>query len=241
MYEQTANPLRLYRNINVEGTHNLARQATIAGVQRFIYISSIKVNGERTMDRPFREDDVPRPEGAYSISKWEAEQALAHVAATSSLDVVILRPPLIYGPGVRANFLLLMKAIRRGIPLPFGNVHNQRSLLYLGNLTDAIVTCINHPRAAGKTYVLSDNEDLSTTDLLRGLANAMGSPSRLLPIPTPFLRLAGKVIGKTDAMDRLIGSLVVDSYKIRQELNWNPPYTISQGLHETASWFLHNR
>lgn len=238
MLDRSNDPLATYRLVNVEGTRHLAYQAARAGVRRFIFVSSIKVNGEATTEQAFREDDPPALIDPYGISKWEAEQALRNVAADTGLEIVILRPPLMYGPGVKANFLRLMQAIDRGIPLPFGAIsHNRRSLLYVGTIADAIGTCINHPEAAGHTFLLSDGDDLSTTRLIQCLAHALGTPARLLPIPQQFIQRAGSLIGKTAAVSRLIGSLRIDSSKIRHLLDWSPPFTLEDGLQATATWY----
>lgn len=238
MQEQATNPLAVYRSINVEGTANLARQAARAGVRRFIFISSIKVNGEATQEQPFDETSTPNPQDPYGISKWEAEQTLWQIAKETPMEVVILRPPLMYGSGVKANFLRLMQAIDRGIPLPLGAItHNRRSMLYVGNLADAIATCITHPQAAGQTFLVSDGEDVSTTTLIRYLAQALGKPARLLPISQQFIQLAGALTGKSAAVSRLIGSLRVDSSKIRHLLDWSPPFTLEDGLQATAKWY----
>lgn len=217
--------LSAFRRVNVAGTERLARMAVVAGVRRFIYISSVKVNGE------------PASLDPYSVSKWEAENVLRIVAAETGLDLVILRPPLVYGPDVKANFLRLLNMIYQGIPLPLESVDNQRSLIYLGNLVDAIVTCINHPGAAGQVYFVSDGEDVSTPDLIRCIAAALGRPVRLIPFPPALLRVAGWLVGKSAEIERLLGSLTIDSAKIRHELNWTPPHTLTQGLRETAEWY----
>ena len=171
------------------------------------------------------------------MSKWEAEQALHRVAQETGLEVVIVRPPLVYGPGVGANFLRLLRFVHKGVPLPFGAINNQRSLVYVGNLVDAIITCLEYPGAAGQTYLVSDGEDVSTPELIRRIAHALGRPARLLPVPPALLRLAGQLTGKSAQVERLLDSLVIDSSKIRRELGWAPPFTMAQGLTETAQWF----
>ncbi|MFA7239187.1 MAG: SDR family oxidoreductase [Sulfuricellaceae bacterium] len=237
MQDSAQDPLAIYRAINCAGTENLARQAVQAGVKRLVYVSSIKVNGESTPVRPFSADAPPHPQDPYGISKWEAEQALQRVAAETGLEIVILRPPLIYGAGVKANFLRLMNLTARGLPLPLGGIKNRRSLLYLGNLADAIRVCLSHPAAAGKTYLLSDGDPLSTAELVRHLATALGTPATLLPIPPSLLRLAGLLTDKRAEIARLLDSLEIDSAAIRNELDWQPPYTLEQGLAATAAWY----
>jgi len=236
MRDTVSDPLTEFRHVNVKGTVNLARQAASAGVRRFIFISSVKVNGEES-PKPYSESDAPAPQDAYGISKWEAEQALRGVEKETGREGVVIRPPLVYGPGVKANFLSLIRAVNRGIPLPIAGIMNKRSLLFLGNLIDAIVTCIDRKEAAGKTYLVSDGEDVSTPELVRRMGDALGRKAWLLPAPQGLMRLAGRLLGKTSAVDRLLGSLTVDISRIRSELNWSPPYTMEQGLKETAEWF----
>lgn len=238
MHEAAADPLAEFRRVNVAGTLRLARAAAQTGVKRLLFLSSIKVNGEMTEDRPFSETDSPRPEDAYGISKWEAEQALHEVAREMGLEAVILRPPLVYGPRVKGNFLSLLRAVANGFPLPLGAIENQRSLLYVGNLADAIIECLTHPAAVGQTFLVSDSEPISTPQLIRQLAAAFGRPPRLLPIPPKWLGVAGRMLGKAGAIQRLTGSLVVDTSKIRSTLGWVPPYSMQQGLRETAAWYL---
>ena len=234
MNDAAQDPLALYRATNTEATLNLARQAVQAGVKRFIFISTIKVNGEGR-DTAYRETDVPAPEDAYAMSKWEAEQGLRRIARETGLEVVILRPPLVYGPGVKANFLRLMETTRKGWPLPLGAIRNQRSLLYLGNFVDAIRLCVEHPAAAGQTFLLDDGEAVSTPDLICAVARAMDRPARLLAVPVGVLELAGALLGKRAAVARLTGSLFVDSSAIRLRLAWTPPYTMRQGLDATVA------
>lgn len=237
LHDRAADPLAEYRRINVDATRRLATAAAEAGVRRFVFLSSIKVNGEQTFDRPYTEDDAPRPEDAYGISKWEAEQALHEIAARTGLDVVILRPPLVYGPGVKANFLRLMQLVARGVPLPLGAIDNRRSMVYLGNLVDAILTCLEAPAARGRTYLVSDGTDLSTPDLVRGIATALGVPARLLRCPVPLLKAAGTLTGRSAQVARLAGSLQIDSSRLRDELGWRPPHTVAAGLAATAAWY----
>ena len=235
MRDTAADPLAEYRRINVSGTQALAEAAQAAGVRRFIFLSSIKVNGGGTTLRPYSETDAPCPEDAYGVSKREAELALR--AAAADMETVILRPPLLYGPGVKGNFLRLMRAIERGMPLPLGSIHNHRSLLYVGNLVDAIMLSLDHPAAAGQTYLVADNEGISTPELIRAIAAAMHRPARLLPLPLPLLRFAGAITDKSAAVSRLLGSLQIDSNKIRRELGWQPRYTLTEGLSQTAEWY----
>ncbi len=233
MDDTAQDPLALYRATNVEATLNLARQAAAAGVKRFVFISTIKVNGEGR-DVAYRETDVAAPGDAYAMSKWEAEQGLQRIARETGLEVVILRPPLVYGPGVKANFLQLMRIVGRGWPLPLGAIRNRRSLLYLGNFVDAIGLCVEHPAAVGQTFLLDDGEAVSTPELVRALAHAMGRPVWLLPVPVGVLELAGALLGKRAAVARLTGSLFVDSSAIRSRLGWVPSYTLRQGLAATV-------
>lgn len=235
--ETVSNPIAEYRRINVRGTERLARSAAALGVRRLVFLSSVKVNGEATSGRPYMEGDAPRPEDAYGISKWEAEQALARVAAETGLEVVVLRPPLVYGPGVKGNFLRLMNLIARGVPLPLGAIANRRSLIYAGNLADAIVKALAARDAAGKTYLLNDGEDVSTPELARLLAQSLGVRPRLMPVPLAVLILAATLAGKRAELARLAGSLQVDSTRIRRELGWRPPFTLAQGLELTARWY----
>ncbi len=233
MRDTSVDPLAAFRAVNTEGTLNLARQAADAGVKRFVFVSSIKVNGEGR-DTPYTEFDPPAPQDAYAASKWEAEQGLREIESVTGMEVVILRPPLVYGPGVGANFLRLMHGVERGLPMPFGRVDNRRSLLYLGNFADAIRVCLDHPAAAGKTFLVSDGEDVSSAELIRRLALAMHRPTRLLPVPPVWLRVAGVLFGRGAEVNRLLGSLYLDSTRIRRELGWRQPYTLYEGLRQTA-------
>lgn len=226
-----AEPLIAFRAVNVDGTLNLARQCAAAGVKRFVFVSSVKVNGECTSPgRAFTETDVPMPQDAYGQSKHEAEQALRQLSKDVGMEVVIIRPPLVYGPGVKANYAALMSAVQRGWLLPLGAVHNQRSLIALGNLVDFILTCISHPRAANQTFLVSDGQDLSTTELVRGMAKAAGVPARLLPVPIWALQAGASLLGKDDAVQRLCGNLQVDASKARILLGWVPPVSLEEGL-----------
>jgi nucleoside-diphosphate-sugar epimerase len=242
MNEVAGDPLAAFREVNVEATLNLARQAAARGVKRFIFISSIKVNGEGTQPGVvYRADDVPDPIDPYGISKLEAEQGLLSLAATTAMEVVIIRPVLVYGPGVKANFLSMMRWLYRGVPLPFGAVHNRRSLVALDNLVDLIVTCSEHPAAANQVFLASDDQDVSTTQLLRKLAAALGKPARLLPIPSRLMTCVAALLGKRALADRILGSLQVDISKNRQLLGWIPPVTLDQALTLTAQHFLDSR
>jgi nucleoside-diphosphate-sugar epimerase len=245
MNDTIADPLAEFRKINLHGTANLARQSAHAGVKRLVYVSSIKVNGKSSLSprledeqNIFTEKDIPNPQDPYGVSKWEAEQALHQVANDTGLGVVIVRPPLIYGPGVKGNFAQMMSIVHSKIPLPFASIRNRRSLVYLGNMTDALITCATHPAAIGQTYLICDGEDISTPDLLRQLAAGMGVPSRLFPFPAATLKLLANFAGKSQQMERLIGSLRIDGDKIRTDLNWIPPFTMQQGLQVTAKWQL---
>jgi nucleoside-diphosphate-sugar epimerase len=235
MCEHAGNPLEEFRKVNVAGTEHLARFAVANGVKRLVYVSSIGVNGLLTdFGRSFAESDIPHPHNAYALSKWEAEQCLLHVSEETGLEVVIVRPPLVYGAGAPGNFAQMLKVLDKGIPLPLASVKNQRSLIYIENLVDALIHCSTYPAAAGQTYLVSDGEDISTPDLLRQLGAAMGYPARLFPCPPALLKLAGQLTGKSDQIERLLGSLQVDSSKIRSALSWTPPYTLAQGLQATA-------
>ena len=231
MKDEVADPLAEYRKVNLEGTLNLARQAAVAGVKRFIFISSIKVNGEQTpLDKPFTAEDVPAPEDAYGISKWEAEQGLLQLAAETGMEVVIIRPPLVYGPDVKGNFASMIKLVEKGLPLPLGAIHNRRSLVALDNLVNLIITCVDHPAAANQVFLAGDGEDVSTTELLRGVAKAAGKPCRLLPVPAGLLQFSATALGQKAVAQRLLGSLQVDISKARELLGWTPPLSVEQGL-----------
>lgn len=239
MRDQASDPLAEFRKVNVEGTLNLARQAAAAGVRRFIFISTIKVNGEGTpVGVPYLADAQAAPADPYGISKMEAEQGLRALAAETGMEVVIIRPTLVYGPGVKANFLNMMRWLHKGVPLPFGAIHNRRSLVALDNLVDLIVTCIDHPAAANQTFLVSDGEDLSTTELLRRMAAALGKPARLLPVPSWLLEAAAALLGKQALSQRLCGSLQVDIGKTRELLEWTPPVSVDEALRKTAKHFL---
>jgi nucleoside-diphosphate-sugar epimerase len=235
MNDSAGDPLAEFRKVNTEGTLNLARQAAIAGIKRFIFISSIKVNGEMTSaDQPFQSNDNYLPTDPYGLSKYEAEQGLLAIAQETGMEVVIIRPPLVYGPGVKANFLSMMRWINKGVPLPFGAIHNKRTFVALDNLVSFIIHCIDHPKAANEVFLISDGEDVSTTTLLRKVAKAFGKKSWLLPVPVWLMIMAAKVIGKADVVNRLFGSLQVDSSKARDLLGWMPVITMDEQLKKIA-------
>lgn len=239
MQDGVADPLEEYRRVNVAGTLALARQAAQAGVKRFVFLSSIKVNGEGTKaGQSFSADDVPAPADPYGISKHEAEQLLRQIAFETGMEVVIIRPPLIYGPGVKANFESMMHWLARGVPLPLGAVRsNRRSLVSLDNLVDLLVTCIDHPAAVNETFLVSDGVDLSTADLLRRVGNAIGRPARLLPVPPVLLRAAAMLLGKGDIVQRLLGDLQLDISHTCKTLGWKPPISVDEGLRRAAKGF----
>ena len=238
--DRATDSLAVFRRVNVEGTLALARHAAHAGARRFIFLSSIKVNGEETVPGlPFTPEDGAKPLNAYGISKFEAEEGLKQISAASGLEIVIIRPPLVYGPGVRANFLSMMTWVYKGTPLPFGAVtHNKRSLVALENLVDLIATCVDHPAAGNQTLLVSDGEDLSTAELLNRLGAALGRPARLIAIPPSLLISTAKLVARRDLARRLLGSLQVDITKTRGLLGWHPPLSVDNGLERTARHFL---
>lgn len=239
MRDEVADPLAEYRRVNVDGTMNLARQALAAGVKRFIYISSIKVNGESTSGGfPFSELNDPLPEDQYGLSKHEAEQQLRQLALNTGMEFVIIRPPLVYGPGVKANFLTLLKLAATGLPLPFGLVNNQRSMIYVENLVDFIIHCAHHPAAANQTFLISDGEDVSLRSLISHIRLAMKRPLRLFPVPVFLFKWAGVLTSKLGVVDRLVGDLQVDSSKAMALLSWAPPFTVKQGIAATVADFM---
>ena len=233
MDEYVKNPLAEFRRVNVQGTRHLAESAAKAAVKRFVFVSSIGVNGEQSI-LPFTELDIPNPHNDYALSKWEAELALHKVSAETGMEVVIVRPPLVYGLGAPGNFAQIIKVLVKGIPLPLVSVQNLRSLIYVENLVNALILCATHPAAAGQTYLVTDGQDISTPDLLRRLSNAMGRSARLFPCPLALMRHAGRLLGKSDQIDKLVGSLQVDSTKIRRELGWKPPFALDEGLKATV-------
>jgi UDP-glucose 4-epimerase len=232
MRERTDNPLALFRQVNVQGSLQLAKQAKAAGVRRFIYLSSIKVNGERSCGKPLTANDPAQPEDAYGQSKWEAEQALREILAESDTALVIVRPVLVYGPGVKGNLRSLVSWIRKGVPLPLAGVENRRSLVGINNLLDFLHLCIEHPAAAGETFLVADGEDLSTPQLIRMLAAAMGVKARLFPLPDSLLRLLGVLSGRSAAIERLCGDLQVDMEKNRRLLEWQPKQSVEAALRD---------
>jgi len=234
MKEDLADPVVEYRQVNVDGTVNLARQAAEAGVRRFIFISSIGVNGNINI-KPFTEDDTPKPADPYAQSKLEAEQGLWEIQHETGMELVVIRPPLVYGPNAPGNFGSLTRWIDKGVPLPLGAIQNQRSLVALDNLVDLIITCIDHPAAANQVFLAGDGQDLSTTELLRSVARAAGKPSRLIPIPSSLLMLAATLLGKKAVAQRLLGSLQVDISKARDLLEWEPPISVEEGLRRCFS------
>lgn len=234
MNDAATDPLSAFREVNVRATLNLAEQAANAGVRRFVFLSSVKVNGESGL---FSEKDLPMPEGPYAASKLEAEKGLLQISEEAGMEVVVLRSPLVYGPGVKANFYRMLKAVEKGVPLPFSLINNKRSMIYLGNLVDALLACSIHPAATGQTYLVSDGEDVSTPELLRRIAYAMGKHDLTWPVPQWALNGIGRLVGKTAEIERLTESLQVDSSAIREELGWVPPYSMAQGLQATVAWY----
>ena len=235
MNDHAADPLLLYRAVNTAATLDLARRAVRAGVRRLVFMSSVKVSGERTpAGQPFREAQAPAPEDPYGISKWEAEQQLLALGRETGLEVVIIRPPLVYGPGVVANFARLLQTVQRGVPLPLAGVHNQRSLIALPNLVDFVVRCIQHPAAAQQTFLVSDGDDVSTPELIRRIAHAQGRPARLFYVPPAALVAAARMLGRGPAVERLCGNLQIDSNHARTLLGWTPPVSMRDGLAQTV-------
>ncbi|HTD06135.1 SDR family oxidoreductase [Undibacterium sp.] len=235
MNETAGDPLALFRSVNVDATLNLARQAAAAGARQFIFLSSVKVNGEETQPgAAFTENTPPHPSDPYGISKYEAEQALLELAKTTGMAVTIIRPPLVYGPGVRANFLSMMQWVKKGLPLPLGSIRNKRSFVYLQNLVSLVLTCMDNPAAYNEVFLVSDDHDLSTTELLQNSAEAFDLRSRLLPFPPGLLMLLATLAGRRSAAQRLCQSLQVDISKARSRLAWTPPFTVRQGLQATA-------
>ena len=237
MRDHSHDPMADFRRINTHGTLRLAQQAQASGARRFLFLSSVKVNGEEGI-RPYQASDPPNPQDAYGMSKWEAEQGLRHLAAETGMETVVIRPPLVYGPEVKANFHTMMRWLHRGIPLPLASAtDNRRSLVALDNLVDLLITCLDHPAAANQTFLVSDGEDLSTTDLLRRLGRATGHPARLFPVPTSLLWAGARLLGKGDMAQRLLGSLQVDIDHTRRTLGWTPPVSVDEGLRRAAEGF----
>ncbi|WP_351000793.1 SDR family oxidoreductase [Shewanella sp. TB7-MNA-CIBAN-0143] len=243
MHDSSSSPLDEFREVNTYGTLNLAQQAADAGVKRFIFISSIKVNGESTEHSfPFKPDDAFIPTDPYGLSKYEAEIGLRRIAKETGMEIVIIRPPLVYGPNVKANFSSMMKWVYKGVPLPLGGLkHNKRSFVSVDNLVDLIITCIDHPKAANQTLLVSDNDDVSTTGLLQNMATALSVPNRLIPVPASWFNVASRIIGKPAIAQRLCGSLQVDISQTKDILGWAPPQTMAQGFKKTAEAFLKNK
>lgn len=239
MQDTKNDPLEEYRKSNVDGTLRLAKQAALAGVKRFIFLSSIKVNGEETfLNHCYQPDDQPLPQDPYGISKWEAEQGLKKISEETNMEVVIIRPPLVYGPGVKANFLNMMTLIYKGIPLPFGAINNQRSLVFIDNLVDLIMVCLDHPCAANQTFLVSDGNDLSTTELFKKIAVELDVKQKIFPVPMKLLKFGANAVGKKSIAQRLCGSLCVDITKTRELLNWQPPISLDKAISETTKDFL---
>lgn len=239
MNDQAADPLAEFRRVNVDGTMCLARQAVGAGVRRFVFISSIGVNGGETKSRPYSATDEPAPHTPYAVSKCEAELALFALAKETPMELVVIRPPLIYGPDAPGNFATLMKALIKGVPLPLSRiVNNRRSFVFIDNLVDLIVTCLDHPGAANQTFLVSDGESLSTAALLRRMGDALGRPARLIPVPVPLLQTGAALLGKRDMAQRLCGSLEVDIGKTTELLGWIPPISVDEGLRRTAAHWM---
>jgi len=227
-----------YRRVNVDATERLVAQAATAGVKRFVYLSSVKASGENSVPgTPLTDSDPPRPEDAYGRTKLAAEQLILRAAEAAGMNAAVLRPPLIYGPGIKGNLLTLFNAIDKGVPLPLGSVANKRSLVYVGNLVDVMIKMLATDAVAGRTYFITDGEDVSTPELVRRIAEALGRPARLLPMPTALLFLAGRLCGRTPTMQRIAGSLQIDDSPLRQTMDWSPPVTMKEGLEQTAAWF----
>lgn len=233
--DRVGDPLSEYRRVNTSGTLELARQAVRAGVKRFVFVSSIKVNGEVTQSgRPFAANDMPAPTDPYGVSKMEAEQGLLALSREAGIEVVIIRPPLVYGPGVKANFAAMIRWLQRGVPLPFGAIYNRRSLVALDNLIDLTITCVTHPAATGRIFMVSDGEDVSTTELLLRMSRALGCVPRLIPVPARWIEIGARIIGKKNLAQRLCDSLQVDIEETRCVLGWRPPFTLDEGLKKVA-------
>jgi UDP-glucose 4-epimerase len=239
MRDANADPLAEYRKVNTSGTLTLARQAAMAGIRRFLFISSIKVNGEMTAPgKPFSVDDTPAPVDPYGVSKMEAEIGLKRIAEETGMEAVVIRPPLVYGPGVKANFEVMMRWLQRGLPLPFGAIRNRRSLVALDNLLNLIGVCLHHPAAANRTFLVSDGEDLSMPQLLRLMGDALGKPARLIPVPEQVLQTGARLLGRPDLAQRLCCSLQVDIASTRRLLEWNPPVSVDEGIRRTAQHWI---
>lgn len=241
MTDTASDPLAAFRAVNTAGTARLADSAATAGVKRLVFLSSVKALVDESQPRPLDDATVPDPHSPYGVSKREAEQALAEVAARTGLEVTVIRPPLVYGPGVGGNFRSLLTLVSRGLPLPFGRLDNRRSLIFVGNLADAVVLCLTHPDAAGGHFLVHDGQPLSTADLVRAIGAALGRPARLIPVPAGLLALGARLTGQQAVYDRIAGSLTVDDGTIRQKLGWVPTWDFASGLHATAEWFKASR
>ena len=239
--EDDDDPLAAFRAVNRDGSIRLAEQAAEAGVRRFVFVSSIGVNGAETFGTPFRAGDTPRPHSPYAVSKHEAETALRRIGAETGLGIVVIRPPLVYGPEAPGNFATLLRAVHRGLPLPLGAIHNRRSFVALDNLVDLIAVAARHDAAPGRTFLVSDGEDLSTTELLRRIARALGRSTRLVPVPASWLRSAANLLGRRELGQRLCGSLEIDISATRQTLGWQPPVTVDEALVTLAQHYLASR
>jgi nucleoside-diphosphate-sugar epimerase len=242
MSDDPATSESLYVSANVDVTRKLAQSAARTGVKRMILMSSVKVNGESTtIATPFTSQDTPNPQDPYGRSKTQAEQALWNVASTSELEGIVIRPPLVYGPGVRANFASLIGIVNRGIPLPLGSIHNKRSFVSIDNLIDCIATALQSSNAAGQTFLVSDGNDLSTPDLIRSIASALHKSPMLIPFPPALLKLAATTAGKRGAYDRLCSSLTVDIALTKQKLSWTPPFTVQDSMQRTVDAFIKSK
>jgi nucleoside-diphosphate-sugar epimerase len=231
------NPLEVYRKVNTEGTKQLAESSILAGVQRFIFLSTVKVNGEETGVKPFTETDKVFSKDPYALSKWEAEQTLGEIAWSAGWNLYIIRPPLVYGPGVGANFLQLLKWIDWGIPLPLKGIKNKRSMVYVGNLVDALISCLHSSKVVKETFLISDGKDFSTAEWIRMIAQALGKKARLFSLPPLLLEVLGLIAGQSESVKRLTRSLAVDSQKIQKVLDWRPPFSAEEGIGETVRWY----
>jgi nucleoside-diphosphate-sugar epimerase len=242
MKESSKDPLAEYRRVNVEGTRHLSLMAARSGVKRFVYVSTVKVNGENTVEKSFSESDIPSPQNAYAISKWEAEEALRDIASQTGLEIVIIRPPLVYGPGAKGNMLSLMRYIDRGYPLPFGGIHNKRSFISLDNLADVLLTSTTNVNCAGQTFLVSDGDDLSTSELIKRIAAAMNRKSHLINIPEKLFSVIGTMMPPLrPILGRLTGSLVIDSTRFRSVAGWHPPQTVNAGIKDMVSEYLRHK
>ena len=237
MKDQSRNPIEAFRRVNTLGTKSLALQAANAGIKRFIFLSTVKVAGETSPIDGFKESGPISPNDPYSISKYEAEQELLKIAQSSSMEVVIIRPPLVHGPNVKGNFLSLLKLAKKNYPLPLNSINNKRSLIFVDNLTDAIAKAVEHPKAANKIFFLSDEENLSTTELINKISTAFGSKARIFNVPQKYLDLFGKITGNTEIVKRLTQTLTVNSTRIKSDLNWSPPFQSDDGIEKTVNWY----